>query len=92
MRLIKEEPVPLPVENRYRWGLTYRHLEVGKLGLWWVWLMYNLGAFIRCDNRPELSWKRAKELASVGGNEGGMMLTKTFVLTGPLWTNIYYLK
>ena len=82
-RLIKEESVPLPVENRLRDGLTVRYLEVNKFELWLRW------AFMWLFGREKFTWKKTKELA-----RDGALASKQYAgaCLHPLWTNIYQLK
>lgn len=82
-RLIKEEPVPLPEENRLRDGLVIRYLEVGKLELWIRW------AFMWMFCKEKFTWKRTKELA-----REGRLASKQYAgaCLHPLWTNIIQLK
>lgn len=83
-RLIKEEPVPLPVENRYKHGLVHRYLEIGKFELWirwfftgWIW------------NTNKFTWSETKQLAREGKLAS---LTYAGACLHPLWTNHYILK
>lgn len=83
-KFIREESVPLPVENRLRDGLTIRYLEISKFELCLRWTF----SFIFSDTHT-LTWKRVKELASKG-----RLRHKVYAgaCAHPLWTNIYQLK
>lgn len=84
MRLIKEEPVPLPIENRHKNGLCYRHIEVGKFGLWLRWMMQCI-----FNVNHDMSWSESKQLASKGKLH---VRVYAGACAYPLWTNVYYLR